>query len=410
MQAQSLDFKLREEIREGLTEEALKALFASMEVKTFKPGDRLITRGEKGDRLFVIQDGTCSVIIEKDGKAYPIVSLKSGDLAGEMALITGEPRSAHVDAETAVVALEIGRERFDAICEEHRSLREILSKIVQENIYSSIFEEHREVGKYNIKEIVGKGSLSTVYKGMHRHLNMPVAIKVLQHDMAMNPDFLDKFKEDAKKIVQLNHDNIVKVFDIVGLYRTIFIFMEYLEGESLQTILHRTPQLPLNSIVDILLQICSGLAFSHEQALIPQNVKPSNVFVLRDDQVKLIDFALAYPAGAVDASLGETVLHYMSPEQMDGKPLDERTDIYSLGITAFEMLTGSRPFAGEDIHRFLETHATLEIPDPRSLRSDLPDELCQLVIKASQKAPDKRYGRVEEIMKELEPLAGKWEA
>lgn len=406
MKEHDLDFNLRREISEGLPEEALRTFLTSMEVKRFKAGERLITRGEKGDKLYIIQDGICSVTIEKDGKAYPIVSLKSGDLAGEMALITGEPRTAHVDAETDVVVLEIGREKFDVFCDEHPSLRGILTKIVQENIYSSIFKEQREVGKYNIEDILGKGNLSTVYKGVHRHLNMPVAIKVLQHDMAMNPDFYNKFKTDATKIVQLNHDNIVKVFDIASLYRTIFIFREYLEGEPLHKILDRTPQQPLNRVIEILLQICSGLAHSHEQGLIHQGIKPTNIFILPNDRVKLIDFGLAYPRGSIDASLVGMVL-YMSPEQIAGERLDERTDIYSLGITAFEMITGQRPFPDDDIDKLLEMHATQEIPDPRSLRPDLPDELCRIVIQASQKSPDKRYQSVSEIASDLNSLRGK---
>lgn len=403
---ESHDFILREEISKGLTPEALKIFLASMEEKRFKAGERLITRGEKGDKLFIIQDGTCSVIIEKDGKAYPIVSLKSGDFAGEMALITGEPRTAHVDAETDVVVAEISREKFDAVCDDHPSLREILSEIVQENIFSSIFKEQREVGKYSIQDILGKGAMSTVYKGVHRYLNMPVVIKVLRHDMAMNPDFYNKFKKDAMKILQLNHDNIVTVFDIASLYRTIFIFREYLEGEPLHKILDKMPRQPLNRVIEFLLQICSGLAYSHKHGLIHQGIKPSNIFILPNDQVKLIDFGLAFPRWAIDTSLGKMV-QYMSPEQIAGERLDERTDIYSFGITAFEMITGERPVPDHDIDKSIEMHAIQEIPDPRSLRAELPDGLCRVVIKASKKNPDKRYQNVSEIISDLKAIAGK---
>lgn len=402
MNEHDLDFNLRKEIREGLSEEALKTLFTSMDKTRFKAGERLITRGEKGDKLFIIQEGTCIVIIEKDGKALPIVSLKSGDFAGEMALITGEPRTAHVDAETDVVVLEISREKFDAVCDKHPAMRKVLSKIIQENIYSSIFMEQREVGKYTILELLGKDNFSSVYKGVYRHIDMPVAVKVLGHEISMNSDFLDKFKEDAIKILRMNHENIVTVFDIVGLYRTIFIFMEYLEGESLSSILNEKPRLPLDRVVKILLQTCSGLAVAHKHGLIHKQIKPANIFVLPNDHVKLIDFGLAPPAGSIDVSLGERVL-YMSSEQINGESQDERSDIYSFGITAFEMIIGRKPFPDNDIDKFLETHATREIPDPRSLRPDLPDDLCHVVIKACQKNPDKRYRNVSEIISDLKP-------
>jgi len=397
------DFILRKEFGDDLTEEVKNTFLASMDVKKIMAGERIITKGEKGDKLYVIQEGTCSVIIEKDGKNYPIVSLKPGDFAGEMALITGEPRTAHVDAETDVIVLELGREKFDVLCNDHPALREILTKIVQENIYSSIFTEQREVGKYKIQDLLGVGNLSTVYKGIHRHINMPVAIKVLQHDMAMNPDFYNRFKEDAMKIVQLSHENIVTVFDIAGLYRTIFIFREYLEGEPLHKVLDETPQQPLNRVIKILLQICSGLAWSHEQGLIHQGIKPSNVFVLPNDQVKLIDFGLAFPKGAIYPSLGEAI-QYMAPEQIAGESIDERTDIYSLGITAFEMITGQKPFTDVGIHEFLDFYAQLEIPHPHLSDPDLPDDLCSFIMKATQKSPDKRYQNIPEIISDLKPL------
>jgi serine/threonine protein kinase len=396
------DLIITDEIGECLTQEARETLFASMEEKRFKAGERLITRGEKGDKLFIIQDGTCRVIIEKDGEAYPIVLLKPGELAGEMALITGEPRTAHVDAETDVVVAEISREKFDSVCEVHPSLREILSKIVQENIFSSIFREQREVGKYSIQDILRKGGMSTDYKGVHRYLNMPVVIKVLRNDIVMDPDFFDKFKEDAVKIVQLNHENIVAVFDIASLYRTIFIFREYLEGELLQTIMDRAPQQPLtlNRVIDLLQQICSGLVHAHEKGLIHKGINPHNILILPNDRVKLIDFGLAFPKGEINVSLGERI-KYMSPEQIKGDPLDERTDIYSLGILAFEMITGQKPFENHDVDKFFDMHAAQELPDPRSLSPDLPDGLYRLIIKATQKSPGNRYQNISEIIRAL---------
>jgi CRP-like cAMP-binding protein len=158
------DFILRKEISDSLTKEARKTFLTSMDLKRFKAGERLITRREKGDKLYIIQEGQCNVNIEEDGKAYQIALLKPGELAGEMAIITGEPRTANVDAETEVVVLEIGKEKFDVICDAHPSLRKIITKIVQENIYSSIFRQQKEVGKYNMQNIIGKGKLSNSYR------------------------------------------------------------------------------------------------------------------------------------------------------------------------------------------------------------------------------------------------------
>jgi serine/threonine protein kinase len=406
------DFFLKKEIDDCLTEEARKAFFSSMKERNFKAGERMIARGQKGDRLFIIQDGTCSVVIDQDGIDYSIVKLKQGDFAGEMALITGEPRSAHVDAETDVIAMEMKREKFDAVCEEHPSLREILSKIVQDKIFSSIFKEDREVGKYNILDILRKGSMSTDYKGIHRYIKIPVVIKVLRNDITMDPEFFDQFKEDAIKIVQLSHENIATVYDIAGLYRTIFIFSEFLEGELLRDTLDKTPNqpLPLNRCIELLLQICSSLVYSHGKGLIHKGVNPNNIFLKQKDQVKMIDFGLTYPKGSIGVSLGERI-KYMSPEQIKGDDLDERTDIYSFGITAFEMITGQQPFANYDVGKFLDlsggADAGPEIPDVRSLNPDLPDKICQFIIQATKTNPDDRYRHFSEIINDLKPFAGK---
>jgi CRP-like cAMP-binding protein len=398
-------FKVNKRIRDSLTTEALGTFLDSMEETTFKAGERFITRGEKGDRLYIIQAGTCAVIIEKDGQNYPIVLLKEGDFAGEMALITGEPRTAHVEAETDVVAAQISREKFDAVCDEHPVLREILTNIVQENIFSSIFKEQREVGKYKIQEVLGRHGLSTDYKGVHRFIQMPVVIKVLRHDIAMNPDFYERFRDDAIKIVSLNHENIATVYDVVGLYRTIFIFREFLEGEPLSELLQKTPYLPVNRVILCLQQICAGLAYAHEKRLLHQGLNPNNIIISHQDQVKLVDFGLAFPAGSIDGADVNRV-KYMPSEQISGGGLNEQTDIYSLGIIGYEMLTGEKLFSESEGKSVVELTAGQEIPDPRSFRPELPDELCRIILRATRKDPNERYRSVTEILNALNPLVG----
>jgi CRP-like cAMP-binding protein len=398
-------FKVKQQIRDSLTTEAMNTFLDSMEETTFQAGERFITRGEKGDTLYIIQEGTCAVIIEKDGQNYPIVLLKAGDFAGEMALITGEPRTAHVEAETDVVAAQISREKFDAVCEEHPALREILTSIVQENIFSSIFTEQREVGKYKIQDMLGRRGMSTDYKGIHRFIKMPVVIKVLRHDMAMNPDFYNSFREDAAKIVSLNHENIATVYDIAGLYRTIFIFREFLDGEPLSELLQKTPHLPIGRVAIFLRQICAGVAHAHEKGLLHKGLNPNNIFISDQDRVKLIDFGLAFPVGAIDGSIGNRV-KYMPHEQLSGADLDERVDIYSIGISAYEMVTGVNPFAEHDGNSFIELQSAQELPDPRSHRPELPDELFRIIVQSTQRDPSQRYRNVTEIMNELNPLVG----
>jgi serine/threonine protein kinase len=235
---------------------------------------------------------------------------------------------------------------------------------------------------------------------------MPVAIKMLKHDMAMDPIFSEKFRKEAKTIAQLNHQNIVKVYDIEELYRTIFIIMEYLDGVPLDHILERIQRLPLSRALDILMQTCAGLAYAHEHGIVHQDIKPANIFVQPDDQVKIVDFGLACSPGDIDCSLRGTIF-YASPEAIDGEPVDERADIYALGITAFEMITGHRPFPEDNITKMINSRLNDDIPDPRTFIPDLPDELYKFIIRATQRNPADRYKNISQPLLDLEPLAGK---
>jgi serine/threonine protein kinase len=229
---------------------------------------------------------------------------------------------------------------------------------------------------------------------------------MLKHDMAMNPEFSEKFQNEAKIIARLNHENIVRVYDIEELYRTIFIVMEYLEGASLEYILDKTPKMPLTWVLDILLQVCAGLSYAHDQGIVHQDIKPANIFVQADGKVKILDFGLACCPGTIDFCLPGTVL-YMSPEQIEAEMVDVRTDIYSLGIMAYELVTGQRPYPEDDLYALMDLHVQEDVPDPRMLVPDLPDELHYVISRATRRDRSKRFKSVWEILRDLQPFADK---
>jgi predicted Ser/Thr protein kinase len=401
-----LEFLLGTQLLDVAPQEAKCALLNCMRPRRVAAGERLISQGDEGDYFYIIQDGTCIVNIEKDGIDHPINRLKAGEIVGEMALLTGERRSAHVDAETDMTLWCLSRGDFDKLCTEHADLMDYLTELVTDRLSTEKLTAHRTVGKYIINDILGRGGWSIVYRGTHASLNMPVAIKMLKHTMAMNPDFFEKFRNEAKTIAHLNHENIVKVYDIEELYKTIFIVMEYLDGVSLAYILEKMPKPPLPKIVDILLQVCAGLAYAHENGIVHQDVKPANIFIQADDRTKIVDFGLSCPPGSADCGLPGTV-YYMSPEQIEGEAVDERTDIYSLGIVAYEMVTGQRPYPEDDIAELMYLHVEEDVPDPRELVPDLPDELSYLIKRATQRDPSGRFRTVWEIIRDLQPFADK---
>jgi serine/threonine protein kinase len=407
MSPSDLEFLLNTNLFNAIPRESVCPLLNSLTYKHCKPGERFITQGDEGDSFYIIRRGSCIVKLEKDDVLHEIARLKEGDIVGEMAILTGGRRSTHVDAETDLELWGITRSQFDSLSEGNPDLRIFLTEIITLRFSASKMTAFRTIGKYVISEFIGQGGWSIVYKGFHAKLNLPVAIKMLKHNMAMDPEFLEKFQNEAKTIARLNHTNIVNVYDIDELYRTVFIIMEYLEGVPLDYILEHMPKMPLVKILDIIMQVCSGLDYAHKQGIVHQDIKPANIFVQPDGHVKIVDFGLACPPGSIDFNLPGTVF-YMSPEQIRSDPVDERTDIYSLGITAYEMVTGKRPFPEDDLARLMDMHLQEEVPDPRLLSPDLPDELSIFLTKSTQKDPDTRYQSVSQILNEILPFAEKY--
>jgi serine/threonine protein kinase len=182
--------------------------------------------------------------------------------------------------------------------------------------------------------------------------------------------------------------------------------MEYLEGVPLAYVLEKMPRLPLSQVLEIIFQVCAGLAYAHDRGVIHQDIKPANIFVQPDGRVKLVDFGLACPPGTIDFRLPGTVF-YMSPEQVEGGVVDERSDIYSLGIMVYEMITGRRPFPEEDIPRLMELRVTEDVPDPGEVVPDLPHEISYFVRRATQRDPSARFRTMWEILRDLQPLGEK---
>jgi len=329
---------------------------------------------------------------------------REGDVIGEMALLTGETRSANVISESDMILWKLPRESFDQACQSDPDIREFLTELLTNRLEKSTIIGVRNVGRYIMTHRIGHGGWSFVYKGKHKSLNMPVAIKMMKHNQAMDDDFLENFRREGKLIARLNHPNIVQVYDIEELYRTVFIIMECLEGESLEALLDRKGNLPFSRALKILIQIGTGLAHAHEQKIIHRDVKPDNVFILKDDQIKLLDFGLACAPGEEDFEQTGTI-HYMSPEQIEGDPVDHRSDIYSFGVLAYEMFTGQKPFFGDDLMAVMNMHINESLPDPREIVPDLPESITNLIFKACAKNQDERYDSMLELVEQLTAIS-----
>jgi eukaryotic-like serine/threonine-protein kinase len=396
-----LSFLMQSNFFQAIPRTELCYILNALHKTTAHAGERLISQGEPGDCLYMIQKGTCVVFIEKEGQTHRIAKLRQGDVVGEMAVLTGEPRTANVDAETDMVIWKLAGSQFDALAESHPDLRLFLTEIMSNRFDSSVFVGDRTIGKYVLSNKIGKGGWGIVYRGMHRLLKMPVAIKMMKHDMAMEQDFLTNFRQEAETIARMRHPNIVSVYDIEEVYKTIFIIMEYLEGVSLRDLLNKVGSLPVERCADILIQVCDGLACAHSYDVVHRDIKPGNIFLLENDQVKLLDFGLACAPGTADLDIAGTV-YYAPPEQITGLPVDFKADLYSLGIMAFEMLTGERPFQPEsNLAELMDMHCNMDIPDPRKFVPNLPRQFRDFIIRCCRRDPQERYHSMQQAKSEL---------
>jgi serine/threonine protein kinase len=375
-------------------------LLKKMTCKPVKAGERFITQGDIGQKAFIIQRGSCLQIVEKGGKLYPVGHQGRGDIVGATSLLTGEPQKFHVEAETDMELWMLERSLFDDISKKNPDLLDFLTEIVASRFDSRRPTAERVIGKYIATDIIGHGAYSIVYRGMHQGLNRPVAIKMMRHNLALEPDFQNTFRNEAKTIAAMNHPNIISIYDIEERYRTLFIIEELVEGESLKIMLRHLKAIPLKLAVDFLIQICMGLEYAHQKAIIHRDINTSNILVQPDDHLKILDFGLACPIGTEDFASSGTVA-YMAPEQIESLSLDQRVDIYALGITAFEMITGRRPFPEDDARDLLNMHLECEIPDPCDMLPICPNSLRDFILKACRLSPDERYQNATEALKDL---------
>jgi CRP-like cAMP-binding protein len=399
-----MDFLAGMLLMEWIPRYAFCDLLNCFQPETFRPGERIIRQGDRGDFLYIVQKGTCLVLVEKEGLVHQVDRINEGEIFGEMALVTGEPRSAHVDAETEVTAWKLSQPDFERVADKNIELRGFLTELVANRFDSSTLTADRRIGKYIIKRKIGKGGWGIVYKGTHETLQFPVAIKMMRHDMALDATFADRFKNEAQTIASMNQRNIVHVYDIEERYGTIFIIMEHLDGQSLEYLLNLSGRIPVPRALNLIIQACDGLGYAHRLGIVHQDVKPGNIFMLPGDRVKLLDFGLSCCTGSADLCFLGTIF-YTAPEQLLGMPVGPYTDIYALGLTAYEMLTGARPYPEDDLSALLDMHLNVDIPDPADLVPDLPHPLRKFILKAARRNFEERYQSTDEALKDLLPLA-----
>ena len=256
--------------------------------------------------------------------------------------------------------------------------------------------------RYEILEKIGTGGMSDVYKAKCHKLNRFVAVKVLKQEFSENENFVSKFKVEAQAAAGLMHPNIVNVYDVGNENGIYYIVMELVEGITLKKYIEKKARLSVKEAISIAIQVSMGIEAAHNNHIIHRDIKPQNIIISKDGKVKVTDFGIAKAAtsNTITSNVMGSV-HYTSPEQARGGFSDEKSDIYSLGITLFEMLTGRVPFNGDTTVAIAIKHIQEPIPSPREYVPEIPISVEQIVYKCTQKSPDRRYQSMGELTEDL---------
>ncbi|MDD7793745.1 Stk1 family PASTA domain-containing Ser/Thr kinase [Clostridium sp. 'White wine YQ'] len=261
--------------------------------------------------------------------------------------------------------------------------------------------------RYELLEQIGEGGMSFVYKAIDKKLNRFVAVKILKKDFINNADIVEKFKKEATAIANLSDPNIVNVLDVGTQDQAHYIVMEYVKGSTLKEFIRDKGRLSYDLSINIAIQVARALDCAHKNNIIHRDIKPQNILVTEDGTIKVTDFGIAKSTNSSTIINTSNIIgsaHYFSPEQAKGNYIDSRTDLYSLGVVIYEMVTGRLPFDADSPVSVALKHIQEDVVPPKNINSTIPDSLNKLILKAMEKAQIKRYQSAKELIGDLEKI------
>ena len=358
----------------------------------------LTRQGDPGDCLFLIRGGTVGIVVNDEfGVSHEIDRSTKGDILGEMALLTEEPRSANLIAHDDVSAMLLPADKFHAAALKHPEIGEVLTKLLAKRLGA----QRRDVlsgkifNKYRIVRRLGRGGMAIVYEGSHLDDARRVALKMLSHRLVYDKASLVWFHREADIVESFDHPNIVRMFGRFRAFKSYFIVMEFCDGITLERLVRLNGPLDQDDFRKAFGQIASAVLYAHQRDVVHRDIKPVNLMLNFDGTVKLMDFGLAKPINELEPTT-EVDTHivgtprYMAPEQLRGREISEVTDYFSLGCTAYKLLTGETLFPEYDATKLRAIHDRWQVPDFARKRPEWTPDICELLTGCLQRRRSQR--------------------
>lgn len=258
--------------------------------------------------------------------------------------------------------------------------------------------------RYDIKMLIGDGGMANVYLAYDRTLKRHVAIKMLRYELSKDERFIKRFKRESSQVINLNHPNIVHVYNVGDYKQQPFIVMEYVKGKTLKDYLREHGALTSEKAVYLMKQLSEGVLYAHQNNIIHRDLKTQNIMITDENIIKITDFGIALSSNEADITQTNTIMgsvHYLAPELARGNLATERSDIYALGIILYELITGDVPFKGEGAVNIALQHLETEMPSIKLVNTELPNSLDNIIHRCTEKLPSERYQTVEGLLQDL---------
>ena len=355
----------------------LEKIEERLEERHFRPDEHLIREGDPGDGLYFLTDGRVTIFSSDQlNEDKEIARCGAGSILGEMALLTDQPRTATVVAATNVTAKFLPAPVFQELASNYPVIGQVLTQLLAQRLGQ---QEHdalsgKSFGRYRIVQRLGRGGMAIVYEALDEQSGETVALKMMSHRLVYDGNALKLFQSEARMIEAFEHPHIVRMLGRFKAFRSFFIVLEFCDGVTLDKFVRKNGPLSEERFRKVIAQLASALSYAHSKGIVHRDIKPSNIILTASDDVKLMDFGLAKPVDNGDGTASRLVSgtpRFMAPEQLTGAPTDTHADLFSLGCTAWKLLTGKELINDTRLSDIQDRHQNWKLPDTNNFTPEI---------------------------------------